>query len=79
MEQETQLEPFPDFTINHQCRDFDTLLQWRKDNSLDMDMWYNMTKPESVKEVPAPKEYYELFGTEGNVTKQNLVHGHNGT
>ena len=62
---ETQKLPSPDFSINHQCRDFDTLLQWRKENSVDMEKMNNLVKPEGVKEVPAPKEYYELFGKDG--------------
>lgn len=62
---ETQELPFPDFSINHQCRDFDTLLQWRRENSVDMEKLNGMVKPLGAKEIPAPKGYYELFGKEG--------------
>lgn len=67
---ETQSHPFPDFSINHQCRDFDTLVKWRKENSVDIDMWVEMKKPQGVKEVPAPDQYYELFGRPGEQTTQ---------
>jgi hypothetical protein len=61
---ETQSNPFPDFSINHQCRDFETLVRWRKENSVDIEKWIQMKKPDGVRQVPAPKAYYELFGTE---------------
>jgi hypothetical protein len=38
------------------------LLQWRKENSVDVKKWDKMVKPQGVKEVPAPDKYYELFG-----------------
>ncbi|KAH8602871.1 hypothetical protein B0O99DRAFT_560560, partial [Bisporella sp. PMI_857] len=59
---ETQHHPFPDFSINHQCRDFGALVAWRKENSVDMEKWHAMQKPEGVKEVPVMKEYWEIFG-----------------
>lgn len=59
---ETQKQPFPDFSINHQCPDFETLLEWRKDNSVNMGKFNDLVKPKGVKEIPAPKEYYKLFG-----------------
>jgi len=59
---ETQSHPFPDFSINHKCVDFDSLIDWRKQNSVDIDLWINQTKPEGVKQVPAPDMYYEIFG-----------------
>ncbi|KAE9375973.1 hypothetical protein N431DRAFT_404073 [Stipitochalara longipes BDJ] len=37
--------PFPDFSINHQCRSFDALLFWQEANSLDFDSFTNITKP----------------------------------
>src|SRR3954471_9057260 len=40
---DTQHHPFPDFSINHQCRDFDSLIQWRKDNSVVCNLFLNQT------------------------------------
>jgi hypothetical protein len=61
---ETQSNPFPDFSINHQCRGFEALVEWRKENIVDIEKWIAMEKPEHVRQVRAPKVYYELFGTE---------------
>ena len=58
---ETQGYPFPDFNINHQCRGFDTLLEWRKENSVDINKWVAMKKPENAKQIPAPEEILELI------------------
>ncbi|KAH7355385.1 hypothetical protein BKA65DRAFT_582307 [Rhexocercosporidium sp. MPI-PUGE-AT-0058] len=59
---ETQDNPFPDFSINHRCRDFNALVDWREKNAVDMEKWDEMTKPVGVKEVPLPEEYWENFG-----------------
>ncbi|EHK99530.1 hypothetical protein M7I_4600 [Glarea lozoyensis 74030] len=41
------------------------------------DKWMKMKKPKSVKETPAPKEYYELFGSETGNSHDMLEHdGH---
>jgi hypothetical protein len=34
-----------------------------------MEKWNEMVKPKDVKEVPAPKQYFELFGKTGDVGK----------
>jgi hypothetical protein len=67
---ETQDWPFPDFFINHLCRDFETIAQWQEDNALPLMMGRNITKPTNgnYKETPAPDAYYEMFGREGNVS-----------
>lgn len=70
---ETQHGPFPDFSVNHQCRDFDTLVQYRNQKSVDWDKWLAMEKPPGVREIPAPAKYYELFGT-GNDAGADLLH-----
>ncbi|KAH7411456.1 hypothetical protein BKA64DRAFT_618436 [Cadophora sp. MPI-SDFR-AT-0126] len=59
---EKQDNPFPDFSINHQCRDFNALADWRDKNAVDMKKWDKMKKTVGVKEVPLPDEYWEAFG-----------------
>ncbi|KAI1277741.1 hypothetical protein F5Y07DRAFT_398294 [Xylaria sp. FL0933] len=54
--------PFPDFSINKQCRDFETLLDWQAERAVDMDQWMNMTKPRDVTIIPGEKEWFQLFG-----------------
>ena len=63
---ETQERPFPDFNINHQCRDFDTVVRWQEENAVSMEEWVAMKKPEGVIEVPAPQGYYDIFGYSKN-------------
>lgn len=59
----TQDNPFPDFSVNHQCRDFDVLVEWRKTESVDVEKWNRMKKPIGVKEVEVEDGYWELFGS----------------
>ncbi|KAI0170556.1 hypothetical protein BJ166DRAFT_588682 [Pestalotiopsis sp. NC0098] len=69
---ETQVRPWPDMSINRKCVNFDALTEFRKNVSLDMDRYkVTMDKPEGVKEMPAPDEYYDLFGEEN----PNHLHG----
>jgi hypothetical protein len=56
---EKQFYPFQDFNVNHQCRDFDRLLDWAIENSVDEDMWMNQKRPEKLNVVPASKEMKE--------------------
>lgn len=58
---ETQAIPQPDFSINHQCRDFNTLLSWRKETAVDLNKWIAMVKPKGVYEVPVQEEFWEIF------------------
>jgi hypothetical protein len=65
---ETQDWPFPDFFINHQCHDFDSLVQWQEENALPLMMGRNFTRPADAKQIPAPDAFYEMFGVNKNVT-----------
>ena len=56
--------------MNLQCRDFDTILQWREENSIDIEKWRNMVKPEGVREVEVEAGYWELFGEGDGVSIQ---------
>ncbi|KAE8446179.1 hypothetical protein EG329_012404 [Mollisiaceae sp. DMI_Dod_QoI] len=58
---ETQGYPFPDFNINHQCRDFDALVEWRKREGVDIEKWVKMKKPEGVKQVEPSEGIKELL------------------
>jgi hypothetical protein len=71
---ETQDGPWPDMSLNRQCIDFERLTEWRKEVTIDMDKYAKVmkTKPEGVKQLPAPDKYYEFFGKEN-------PHPHNGS
>lgn len=53
---ETQLYPYSDFNIYHQCRDFDALLDWTTKISVDQELWTKQDRPKGVKQAPAMKE-----------------------
>lgn len=62
---ETQEQPWPDMSINRQCVDFDGITEFRKARSLDMEKYKKvMLKPDGVKELPAPDQYYVYFDKE---------------
>jgi hypothetical protein len=73
---ETQHHPFPDFSVNHQCRDFQTLVDFRNEKSVDWDKWLEMKKPKDVQEIPAPRQYYEYFGPQADKGVDMLHHDH---
>jgi hypothetical protein len=60
---ETQEFPFPDFSIDRKCRDINTLIKWRDEKAavVDTEKYKSMKKPKNINEIPAPREYYELF------------------
>jgi hypothetical protein len=59
---ETQVYPFPNFSIQKQCINFEGLTQWRREKSVDMDKWVDvMMKPAGVNELPMADAYYDLY------------------
>ncbi|KAI9755572.1 MAG: Transcription initiation factor TFIID subunit 5 [Chaenotheca gracillima] len=65
---ETQARPFPQFTRNAKCRDFGTLQKFQEENTIELDKWIALKKPEGVMQVPAPAKYYEIFRDEHSHT-----------
>ncbi|KAH8660330.1 hypothetical protein BX600DRAFT_513944 [Xylariales sp. PMI_506] len=65
---ETKSFPFPDMSINHKCVDFDALTEWRKENTVDMDVWSHLTanislRPNGTTMRPPPdEEYNKIYG-----------------
>ncbi|KAK7966804.1 uncharacterized protein PG986_001081 [Apiospora aurea] len=61
---EEQPYPFPDMSVNRQCIDFDKLITWRKDNTLDMEKYVKtMRKKEDrdYSQLKAPDAYYKYY------------------
>ena len=49
-------------SINRQCINFNKLTQWRKENTIDMDIYREvMKKPAGIKTHPQSDAYYEYF------------------
>lgn len=65
---EEQDRPWPDFSVNKKCVDFDKLVQWRDENALDVAKAGSVKKPEIIKgtdkEVKIADEYWQLFGND---------------
>jgi hypothetical protein len=56
-------EPFPDFSINRQCRDFETVLQWQEENSIPMSQYRDVIhKPAGVTSRKMSLEYKYMVG-----------------
>ncbi|KAG8670808.1 hypothetical protein FPOAC2_04111 [Fusarium poae] len=71
---ETQTNPFPDFAVNHQCRDFETIYEWQDKNSVPKEWGRNVTRPEGAKQIPISEEYYRIYGIEKNETESESSH-----
>ncbi|KAL9046804.1 MAG: hypothetical protein Q9214_000457 [Letrouitia sp. 1 TL-2023] len=61
---ETQQRPFPDFSVNKKCRDFDAIVRWRDDNALDVKKAGSVTKPEGGDQTKISEMYWKLFGND---------------
>ncbi|KAL4807362.1 hypothetical protein BDV18DRAFT_151968 [Aspergillus unguis] len=46
--------PWPDFSVNRKCGDFDALKQWQKDHAVDPEKWDAMPHPKAAYVWPAP-------------------------
>lgn len=47
---------WPDFSINHQCRDFDTILDWNLEHAVDVEKFSRMPVPKDAYTWPKPWE-----------------------
>jgi Mycotoxin biosynthesis protein UstYa len=54
--------PFADFNINHQCRDFDAILEWQEENSVDMAQFLAMRRPAETFEHKMSHSFKEVNG-----------------
>lgn len=59
---ETQSIPYPDFNINHQCRDWDAIAGWLESNSIPPESWVGMNKTDDVRWIAQEEGYFEIFG-----------------
>lgn len=46
--------PWPDFSVNRKCRNFQTLLDWQHDNAVDVEKFDNMPLPKDAFVWPSP-------------------------
>jgi hypothetical protein len=48
--------PFPDFSVNQKCRDFDSILRWKEANQVNVtdEEWKDiLVTPEGIRELEA--------------------------
>ncbi|MCJ1394221.1 hypothetical protein MMC18_007099 [Xylographa bjoerkii] len=56
-------EPYPDFSINRQCRDFEAVLRWQEEKSIPMSQYRDVIrKPEGVAPRIMSQEYKYMVG-----------------
>ncbi|OOF90651.1 hypothetical protein ASPCADRAFT_211853 [Aspergillus carbonarius ITEM 5010] len=59
---DAQLNAFPDFSVNHKCRDFDAILSWQEEHSVDVDAFAAIRKPEESVARVMSHRFKDLFG-----------------
>lgn len=63
---ETQPHPMPDFAIDHQCRDLETISRWQEKVGVDFEGLMTVEMPENAHVVPVESHYWDLFGVNGS-------------
>ena len=72
--------PFPDFSVNRQCRDFDALLKWQEDHAVDPDKTLSMKKPmDSARVIKGEAEWWNLFDGDGEALFAEHYQHHHAT
>ncbi|KAH8150987.1 uncharacterized protein LAJ45_05170 [Morchella importuna] len=74
---EGQTHPFPDFSINRKCRDFNAILEWQDKNVVDLDKFKALRKPEGHVPSRMSEEFKRMFGVE-DWDGRDHDHGHAG-
>lgn len=54
--------PFPDFSVDHKCRDFESLKDWHDKNAVDVDNFVKLKAPPEAKVHRMSREFKELHG-----------------
>jgi hypothetical protein len=61
---ETQERPWPDFSVNKKCVDFDTLVRWRYENALTLSQAGLVRRPPGAPETKISEEYWRVVGND---------------
>lgn len=59
---DAQYNAYPDFGVYRQCRDFEALLKWQEENTVDPAVVHNLRAPPDVPRVQMSQEFREAFG-----------------
>jgi hypothetical protein len=58
---DAQEHAFPDFNMNHKCRDFDAILAWQEDHAVSVEEFAKVRAPEGGKVRIMGHEFKEVF------------------
>jgi hypothetical protein len=58
---DAQLRPYPNFNIDHKCRDFDAILDWQERNSIPMNRLKNIRVPDDYTVHVMNHEFKEAY------------------
>ncbi|PMD63759.1 uncharacterized protein K444DRAFT_522224 [Hyaloscypha bicolor E] len=61
---DTLVHPFPDFNINHQCKDFSAVMEWQEKNGLDEESFVALKRPEGYPYMKMSRKFKEVNGWE---------------
>ncbi|KAK4240930.1 hypothetical protein C8A03DRAFT_30897 [Achaetomium macrosporum] len=68
---DTLEHPFPDFNIDHQCKDFDAIMAWQKKHALDEEAFIRLKRPPGYPYKKMNRKFKEIhgwdFGRDGEV------------
>ncbi|KAI0386437.1 hypothetical protein F5Y04DRAFT_276044 [Hypomontagnella monticulosa] len=70
---EHESSPFPDMSVQRQCRDWHQLIDYRDAHGVNVTKYVEWTKPEGVTELAQPPDWWEHRG------ERNKAHFPNGT
>lgn len=59
---DAQYNAFPDFSLNHKCRDFEAILKWQEENSVPVPEFEVIRRPDDYKARVMTHRFKELFG-----------------
>ncbi|SPQ23037.1 457e02ec-0751-4628-9db1-f6dab1287fee [Thermothielavioides terrestris] len=59
---DTLEHPFPDFNIQHRCKDYDAVLAWQRHNALDEGAFVDLRRPEGYPYRVMTHEFKEIHG-----------------
>lgn len=54
--------PFPDFSVEHKCRNFGALKDWHDKNAVDVNNFVDLKAPEGAKVHQMSREFKEVHG-----------------
>ena len=70
---DVQKHPFPDFNINHQCRDFEAVLKWQEENVVDPVKYQTLRRPVDEEPWIMSDEFRRMFN-QGDYSFNDVDH-----